>query len=605
MLSTDNGSKSTFRRFVTLAAVTFVSLAIPLVFVLWCANAAMSGKPLGQASADYAYYPGTMKNGEMWFWVRHDRGSGKRATYDFRMKRINLETGIEYETDIEPTNIPMNPVWLGDELYAVQKGVLYRLVGRTFVEFAQPPPSSTPGFYVNPFLHQGQISTIIHSPAGDFRLSKLIDGQWDQGRKIVMPTPPRHGSRLDIAYPLGIQLVEEHSEVPPTINSADASQAIATTSPIQPIFLHNARTGQMLAFDQHGGLLVSLNEPNQVARQDADGLWKTLEGYDHREFWGMPLVLADPAEPVTYLVESHSAFVTGNIRRIEGNIVRPPHAKIRGTAGEYLARWKWMGSGVFIAWLMHLTILAVGCYWCENLSRSDGYQFGHRRVTLASIGRRAGAFAADLLIGAVALGSVACAPLSNNNDQTKLITRAELDITASLLECEASVAEVIQSGPMAAPRVLADCRSIASTTLVELQPYFEANRAFFMTAIIVVIILCAARVYSEGRFGITPGRWLFRLRTVRSTLRPCGVFRALTRTLLYCVDISCFVTPLPAIVCMMFSPHQQRLGDKIADTLVVSIDPIHHPRAPSTASMTPLAHVALPSSDSSIGQESV
>ena len=73
----------------------------------------------------------------------------------------------------------------------------------------------------------------------------------------------------------------------------------------------------------------------------------------------------------------------------------------------------------------------------------------------------------------------------------------------------------------------------------------------------------------EGRYGITPGKWLLGLRTVRTTLRPCGVARAIVRNVFYCFDLPLLLTPLPAAISLMFSDHRQRLGDRAADTIVV------------------------------------
>lgn len=49
----------------------------------------------------------------------------------------------------------------------------------------------------------------------------------------------------------------------------------------------------------------------------------------------------------------------------------------------------------------------------------------------------------------------------------------------------------------------------------------------------------------------------------------CGFARALVRNLLYYVDLPLLLTPLPAAISLMFSDHRQRLGDRVADTIVV------------------------------------
>lgn len=76
----------------------------------------------------------------------------------------------------------------------------------------------------------------------------------------------------------------------------------------------------------------------------------------------------------------------------------------------------------------------------------------------------------------------------------------------------------------------------------------------------------------EGLWGYTPGKWLMRICVLRTTLRPCGVLRALSRELLIYADCLLFVTWLPGVLLIAFTPHWQRLGDLASDTVVV-LDP--------------------------------
>ena len=56
---------------------------------------------------------------------------------------------------------------------------------------------------------------------------------------------------------------------------------------------------------------------------------------------------------------------------------------------------------------------------------------------------------------------------------------------------------------------------------------------------------------------------------MRTTLRPCGIARTLVSNVVYYVDLPLLLTPLPAAIRLMFSDHRQRLGDRVADTIVV------------------------------------
>ena len=53
------------------------------------------------------------------------------------------------------------------------------------------------------------------------------------------------------------------------------------------------------------------------------------------------------------------------------------------------------------------------------------------------------------------------------------------------------------------------------------------------------------------------------------TFRKVGFARAIVRDVLRCIDFPLFLTPLPAAISMMRSPQCQRLGDRVADTIVV------------------------------------
>ena len=94
-------------------------------------------------------------------------------------------------------------------------------------------------------------------------------------------------------------------------------------------------------------------------------------------------------------------------------------------------------------------------------------------------------------------------------------------------------------------------------------------RSVFILASAEFVVLFGGRLVFEYWTGNTVGKWLLGLRTVRSTLRPCGFAQLLVRDVLYFVDVPFALTPLPAAVSMMLSPLMQRLGDQAADTIVI------------------------------------
>ena len=73
--------------------------------------------------------------------------------------------------------------------------------------------------------------------------------------------------------------------------------------------------------------------------------------------------------------------------------------------------------------------------------------------------------------------------------------------------------------------------------------------------------------YTEGRSGVTPGKWVARIRVLGTDLQPCGFGRALIRNLLKCVDG--FFNFMVGIMVVALSENWQRVGDMAARTVVV------------------------------------
>jgi uncharacterized RDD family membrane protein YckC len=102
--------------------------------------------------------------------------------------------------------------------------------------------------------------------------------------------------------------------------------------------------------------------------------------------------------------------------------------------------------------------------------------------------------------------------------------------------------------------------------------------------VLAVVILAAFLIY-YGYFalfesiwaGQTPGKRMVGLRVIAMTGRPATVYQALIRNLLRIVDQLPAIYAV-AIVTVMITPRQQRLGDLAAGTVV-----IHDPSAPQSA----------------------
>jgi uncharacterized RDD family membrane protein YckC len=101
----------------------------------------------------------------------------------------------------------------------------------------------------------------------------------------------------------------------------------------------------------------------------------------------------------------------------------------------------------------------------------------------------------------------------------------------------------------------------------------ELRRAIWISAIWACAILLVL-IMTQARWGLTPGKWLCGVRVMCSTLRPCGFARSLLRELLFVLDAGALLTILPGtilpgMISLLISDSRQRIGDRMADTVVI------------------------------------
>lgn len=100
-------------------------------------------------------------------------------------------------------------------------------------------------------------------------------------------------------------------------------------------------------------------------------------------------------------------------------------------------------------------------------------------------------------------------------------------------------------------------------------PVILATRIMVACAIWLCLVTMAT-ITLQGVFGFTPGKWLLGLRTVRTTLRPVGFARSLLRELLFYFDTAALLCWAPGILFITYTHNRQRMGDMIADTIVIN-----------------------------------
>ncbi|MCI0568730.1 MAG: RDD family protein [Acidobacteria bacterium] len=142
---------------------------------------------------------------------------------------------------------------------------------------------------------------------------------------------------------------------------------------------------------------------------------------------------------------------------------------------------------------------------------------------------------------------------------------------------------LVQAGPLAAGYLMTVGSFLMPTHALG---HSGPGRGF---AIIVFGIAWAALClflfsFLEGRWGWTPGKWIFRIKVLGTDLQPCGFLRGLVRNLLRVVDG--FFNFMVGLLVTALSENWQRVGDMAARTIVVragrsksppGFDPSHSP----------------------------
>lgn len=102
--------------------------------------------------------------------------------------------------------------------------------------------------------------------------------------------------------------------------------------------------------------------------------------------------------------------------------------------------------------------------------------------------------------------------------------------------------------------------------LLHVMPIFLGILEFIMLFTIPFIPLIAYS-WLEGFYGLTPGKWIFKIRVVNEKQYYCGFWKALIRNIVRIVDA--ILGYLIGMIIIAYSEKWQRLGDKLAGTIVI------------------------------------
>ena len=591
-----------------VCGIVFLSIVLPLVLIAAVVfremrdkgTAALPSKTLTSFSGDFI-------NGEL----RHleaNVANFNDPPINCRIKCLDLTAGIDKDSDGEVTVLENGSLKrMGNELYCFGLKDIFRLEGNAFEKIGPRANSVSGLFQASTFLWEGRVTTIVQSDKRGHRLIHLEKGKWIDGHPIVLPSldlvwkmdeqrgcyvlsspsgttttvnPPsaqaysiqvvEHNGEQHLllsdynqfaAYRSGFEFVRE----PDSIASALAPlNAPPVASGWEPVGSLTTGTSQLVFQMESAGSRLMFLDGNisTLLVQNSDGKWSSFKLKTSGNDW--PQLIVDASTSEAMLVQSSTNWSSASFQRITEKGIEPAHLVISGVEAVYLARWKRIAVSVIVAWLLHVAILIGGAMWLARRRGEPTFEFGHRQVTLAPLWRRAVATAIDATLFLVAVSG--------------LWTYLTFHLAWGLPEFdEVSLAHE-----------LFDLEQFFNSLLLGM-PFMIGGGGTFVVAFangnvdlkhdqlpeILCLLLIAAGSFGivktavEARVGWTPGKWLLDLRTVRTTLRPCGLARAIVRNAFYCFDLLLLLTPLPAAISVMFSDHNQTLGDRAADTLVI------------------------------------
>ncbi len=494
---------------------------------------------------------------------------GDPSGIHFEIKAVDLQSGRERMTDY-PVHLPWNG-WVtdGNRLWLIGGSLVVEVDGERQTEYR--PQRKLNARICMAFLYDSSPALIDFD--GHYRLLVFNKGEWEDRGEVALPGVGRRWEKDEVSGEERLVPLwkEPRSEANPALEfvrvlSVGNTQHLVHTGSQSHVVSY--RKG--LEFVTRDTEVACADFPDNV-ESDVTG-WKKLD-FDQQllgicrandevlmatlespqkpiQFWEQsppgsekPFQLAMETAPApwqtialestfdgkeVYFIQDRN-LLSPRIRRYERGELKEVNLPISTPITKWLHWTERVLTQIAVVMSVGTFLLVCGSIWLSR-SQDSSYQFGHATVRLAPIGRRCLARAIDLILLFSPL--IVHAAISLPHVHNEQIFRLYWG-----------------SG--------------------------ESQRAFdelFHTLRpdgLVSIVLFVMTILIQSRWGVTPGKWLLGLRTLRTTLRPCGVARSLLRELLMAVDAPLLLTPLPGITSMLSTECRQRLGDLAADTLVI------------------------------------
>ncbi len=589
-------------RLTKVVAIVFLSLAVAVGVCYWNVLQEIAA---GNTPNEMRNFHGSLKDGELWYEVTDFSGNPFEPKMTTRIKRLNLETGEQRNADFNLGNINSAiPVWIGDTLYLSADNAIYQVDGASLIRLEPAPFASCLSL---PFEYEGHITVVYdgnkrnNGCPENVRLAHWIDGQWIVGRPILLPGCDQHfyddpqrgkkvllprtsasdgqlsnfgtclispfeitvtnsehvshllltsmGSALSV-YRSGFQFDDVIEECASAMAPENAPHEVSGWDPFLWV---------QIASDRHGLLFISTNESMRFVRQYADGRVVRLVGDTTADSDDqIPWIAANPSEDISYVISSDQSWGSATVRRIDGQTRHPPHLSIPGFQQQYIDRWKRVMLRLLSVWILSMVVLLACTNFVTGCSTLTPFSSHRTSVLLATVWRRALAFLIDMALLLVVSNGLWRIylwglglnwPISNEPDLADSLVGVEWGIRMGDLDYVYT--------------------SLAISPMYWITLPFDLHSPFFGILVASILPTCVLKVYLESRSGQSPGKWLMGIRTVQTTLKPVRFASVLARNLLYCVDIPLMLTPIPAAISILLSNRLQRIGDRVADTIVI------------------------------------
>jgi uncharacterized RDD family membrane protein YckC len=526
-------SEASKRRFTLTAGILGAAFLIGQFLLPMAMMVGVMARDIGDFNDDirYAYPQRSAVLDNTLYYVAHQRAFGAKA-----------RSSTILQVDLALTRPPVPVVTVPDAEVSLLAGpdrlwVITREETNVLMDGAlTPAPHGTElAEFTAPFLFQGRPAVLERWPTSLVLATHGDDG-WRRGPSLplVLPDPEcgcglgwaraiAGGDALHVFLELGSTLY--YGLWDPTSEAEVQWSLVGDSGSSWWPLLDD---GRPVVFRQ-----TSRDDDSElVGLRLEDGIWREFfRGGDAR---GRDIAAHPLPEPGAYLVLAGSGF-NSEIQaiRIEGSLVAADSIlgdQIEDTkeaaVDNFESRMMWVMAVQYSAILLLPLLLAVILSFLMRRHRIPAYRTEGREANHASLTRRAIAQLIDvvLLVAAPALGmALTSSPFWN-------ATRA-------------------------APEGFWDFLGFTTPVLA---------------GVGISILVFFAFAYSEGRRGVTPGKWATRIRVLGTDLEPCGFSRALVRNFLKVIDG--FFNFMVGIMVVALSENWQRVGDMAARTVVVAVD---------------------------------